>query len=277
MNQDLLREDTIFGLWCGKPVSGSGDQRILEYLEKKRYVKGIDGHRQLTPEGLEFVLHGRNAADLVDLLQDIEISKEERVFLANAMRTIIDKPFAYEVIKVAMENSNREKYPSVDLGAYDDLEHGVLFGAKTHIMIDPIVGQRTIDWILQKLEGYGANVASVDQQGNRITRVGYEVGDVEIELYLVGTEAMKIPDSMERIVERGIFALMMKGWERFRRDVGDLKEALNHYSTFLIPSGLLLTRWPPETGLKKVGEGMVEYYTHLDESQRLALHGLYLK
>ena len=279
MSQALLVEQVIFDLWAGKQVSASDEyaQQIVRRLKSKGHVSGEDGHRALTSKGLEYILYGRDPNNIVDLLQDIEISQEERVFLANAMRTITDKPFAYEVIKRSRENLNRERYPSVDLGAYEDIEHGVLFGAKTHIMIDPLIGQRTIDGILQRLRNYGANVGDVYMEGDRTTNVKYRVGDAERELYLVGTEAMKVPEDIKRIMERGIFALMMKGWERFRRDVGDLKEALDHYSTFLIPGGLSLTRWPPETGLKKVGEGMVEYYTHLDRNQRLAPHGLYLK
>jgi len=280
MNRALERERVIFDLWARKPISDSDEyaQQLLREFESKGYVSSVDGHSQLSEEGLQYVLNGRDPKDLVELLEDIEMGQEERVFSANAMRVMVDKPFVYEVIREARSNPDRQSYPSVDLGAYEDLEHGVLFGARTHIMIDPLIGQGTTDRILQKLKGYGANVTSVDAQDDKTTKVRYMVGDEERELYLVGTEAMEVNPDIRQMVREGIFSVMMKGWERFRGpDVGDLKDALDHYSTLLIVNGLMLTRWPPEKGIEKIGEGNIEYHTHLSDMGRVATHGLYRK
>src|SRR3989338_2678747 len=167
MNRALSTEKAIFGLWARKPILASDEyaQQVIRDFEKSGFVSGNNGNRVLTDKGLEFVLNGRSQDDMAGLLQDIEMSQKERVFLAKVIREMVDKPFAYEIIKKSRENPNREKCPSVDLGAYEDIEHGVLFGAATHIMIDPLTGQESIERILQKMDKLGASITGRQKKG----------------------------------------------------------------------------------------------------------------
>ena len=278
MNQALSREKLFMDLWSKKPVSSS-DSYVLEDLvdlHSKGYVSSVESP-VLTDKGLQYVLHGRETNDLVEFLADVDVSQEERAFLANAIKEIIDKPFAYEIIKTAAENPNRKKYPSVDLGAYVDVEHGVLFGAETHIMIDPLLRQKNLSNISRNLEAFGANVKGFDVDSDT-TRIEYTVGDSQKELYVVESEAMNVGPNITRMVENGISALMMKGrGGDTTRGFGSLLEEVEHYIPFLVGGGILLTGVRPKAKLEKIGEGMLAYWTHLDQNYRLSQHGLYLK
>jgi|TARA_B100001964_G_C14252614_1_gene610670 hypothetical protein len=277
MNQALSKEQLYMDLWGRKPIS-STNPTVLEMLVDMhdRELISSTENPTLTDEGLQHILYGRNTSELVELLADVGVSRGERVFLANAIKDIIDKPFAYEIIKTSTANPDRETYPSVDLGAYDDVEHGMLFGARTHIMVDPLLTQKNLSYILRKLETFGSKVKGINVDGDT-TRIQYSVGDSQREIHLVRAEAMKVGPNITRMVENGISALMMKGWERFREEFGDLKGALDHYSTFLKLGGILLTRWPPEKGIEKIGEGKIAYWVHLNDDYTLSSHGLYLK
>lgn len=279
MSQDLLREKVIFDLWSRKPISASPSSSdvagILASLYRLGYISNVS-NPTLTDTGLDFVMNGRSTNDLVGLLADVDVSREERAFLARVIKNIIDKPFAYEVIKAAAENPNRVKYPSVDLGAYDDIGHGLLFGARTHIMADPLISKGTIDEVLQKLRGYGANVKEVNRMGDGNTRAVYNVGSTERELYLVGREAMRVSPHVKQMIETGIFALVMKGKGGIANgEFGSLLEAAEHYSTFLINAGLLLTGVQPKKPFEKIGEGMLAFWTHMSQDYRLSPHYLY--
>lgn len=277
--QSLLREELLLDLWSRKPVSSNEPDalKFLAMLSYNGYVSGSKDAPLLTDNGLEYVLNRRNLSEMEELLDTID-NQEERTFLANSIRNIVDKPFAYAIIEKSGKNQHMEKYPSVDLGAYDDIEHGLLFGAKTHIMIDPLIDQGILIDIIGKLEDFGAKMAGFDVDGD-ITKVGYNVGYYSRELYLVKTEAMKTSHNIKEKVENGISALIMKGGGGFRgRDgFGNLSEAAGHYSSFLKVGGLLLTGVAPKKPFEKIGDGMLSYWTHLDQGYRLHSHGLYMK
>jgi len=279
MSQALLREKVIFDLWSRKPISASSSsedvQEVLARLYRRGYISNAS-NPTLTDKGLEFVMYGRDTNDMAGLLADIDVSREERAFLANIIQGMIDKPFVYGVIKAAAENPNKNRYPSVDLGAHDDVEHGLLFGARTHIMVDPLISKGTIDEVLQKLRDYGADVGAVNRMGDGNIRAVYNVGNTERELYLVGREAMAVGPHIKQMIETGMFALVMKGKGGIANgEFGSLLEAVEHYSTFLINNGLSLTGVPTKKPFERIGEGMLAFWAHISQDYRLSPHYLY--
>jgi len=286
MNQALERERILFNLWARKPISASDDytQKVLDDLLSKGRISGEGEDISLTGEGLQYVLHERDPQDLVELLGDIEMRQEERIFLANAAREIVDKPFAYQIIKESRENPDRETYPSVDFGAYEDIKHGLLFGARTHIMIDPRIKQQNLVTIIGKLDEFGArvkrittNVTNNHDNGYR-ANIRYRVGDVERELYLVGTEAMKAEGYIEQMFGADIFSLMMKSRGRVKGDsTSHLPEEVKYFGNFIREGGLLLGAVSPKPDFKEIGKGMLAYWSHTHQEHRFSQHGLYQK
>jgi len=280
MEHHLLKEEVIRDLWAGKPISTSNPtvRLILDELYSHQFISSPETTPRLTDEGVKFVVNGRDSSELVGLLDDINLSQEERVFLANAIQGIMDKPFAYEIIKKSAENPERKKYPSVDLGSFDDVEHGVLFNATKHIMIDPQISRETIDGVVQRLQKYGADIDRVDNR-NYTTKVRYKVGNTQRTLYFVKADATKVKPAMEVMVKNGIFSLIMKGMGGFRGsdNYGNLLDALERYVGLLRKWGLLLTGVQPQTKLDKIGEGIIAYWVHSSNDYRLSTHGLYQK
>ncbi len=278
MTQALSREQVLFKLWASRTREGHDpnlDAMVLEELKRKGLVSGANETIKLNDKGLDFVLHGRETRELVALLSDIEMPPEERVFLANAIKGIIDKPFAYQIINESRNNPNRQKYPSVDLGAYVDVEHGVLFGARRHIMIDPQLSQKYLPEISGKLEALGAKIKGISSQGSN-TRIRYTIGKEDRELYLSGADAMKVNDQINSMVGR-ISALMMKGKGGMlgADGFGNLIYALNMYAQRLQPNGLLLAGVEPEAHLEMIGHGQLSYWVHISNDYRLSRHNLY--
>ena len=89
MNRALSRENVIFSLWARQPILTSDEyaQQIVRDLEEKGFVSGNNGNRALTEEGLEFILNGRSQDDMAGLLQDIEMSRGERVLCRKSQGT----------------------------------------------------------------------------------------------------------------------------------------------------------------------------------------------
>lgn len=275
-NTALIREKVLMDLWAGRPVlpSDQSVQTILDDLDVSGFISGTESQYSFSDDGLQYFINGRDTSEMLELLADINLSEEEKIFLANSIKTIVDKPFAYDIIKRATENHEREFYPSIDLGSFDDLEHGVLFCAKNHIMVDPQIDYESV---LQKLEDYGAKITEAVIQDNILT-VHYDIGGTTRELDLVRATAMEKNPFLNDKVKDGISSLMMKGkGGRGKAEFGDLSEVVEHYASFLRNGGMLLTGLPLKKEMEKIGEGMLAYWVHSSEDYRVSLHNLYLK
>ncbi len=211
-------------------------------------------------------------------MEEFDISLEEKNFLDNLTRFMADKQFVAQVINESRKNPNRENYPSIDLGSYDDAEHGLLFGAQNHVMIDPFLSPEVSVQMISRLKDYGAKISQVSQHEN-IRKVEYSVGGTNRVIELVTADADKLDKELEERIRRGISSLIMKGMGGFKGQDGytDLIGVLEKYIQFLQVDGLLLSGVTPQTKFKKIGQGNLPYWVHSSQDYRLSPHGLYLK
>lgn len=280
MNKALDIEKVLFDLWAGNALDTSNldTKNALENLVSKGFLDNKSGDPKLNEIGRQYLFHERTQSEMVELLSDLEIDLEERNFLANVVKNMIDKPFVYEILKSAYTNPNRNEYPSVDLGSFDDIEHGLLFGAETHIMIDPLISGITIDKVIQKLNVFGSTITENQEKGYG-AHVFYKIGDTERELYLLGTE-VKILDAniYKRRIKEGIFAVIMKGLGGKKEKFSHRRDSLDHYSQLLKENGLLLLAKSPELSFKKIGIGKLSFESHVyDGPPGIIEHTLYQK
>ena len=208
----------------------------------------------------------------------VTLSLEEKRFLDNLTRNMTHESFIQHIIREARKNPNRENYPSVDLGSYDDVEHGLLFGAKHHIMIDPLLSPEVSAEIILKLKNYGASIVRVTQQDNT-RNVEYKIGSQNRALKLVEADASKLDEALDQRVQSGISSLIMKSMGGFKGQDGytNLVDVMEKYLLYLREGGLLLSGVDPKAEMKKVGEGKLSYWVHTSNDCRVSPHGLYLK
>ena len=126
------------------------------------------------------------------------------------------------------------------------------------------------------MDKLGASITGRQKKGYG-AHVWYSIGDAKRELYIVETEAVKIDANLfKRVIEGGIFALMMKGLGGKKDKYGNVLDALEYYSSLLINGGFLLTAKPLQSSFRKVGEGNLGYESHVyDGVPGFVNHALY--
>ncbi len=277
MNPHLVREQTIKDIWLRVPTLPPEASRIVEELQGQGLVTYSDGAPVLTEKGLSHAHSRTDVNSLDDMLGDLNIDEHERRFLAYILAGMPDKPFAYDIIKISRSNPDRMKYPSVDLGSFDDIEHGMLFGARHHIMIDTLLSRKLAEQLIEKLKRYGANFTGVTQNHD-VTKINYSLGQEGRKITLVKADAAKLDDKVYSEIQRGIYSLVLKGGGG-ASNVGNsnVLEALEHYVQFLKEGGLVLSSRALKNHLDRVSSGMLGYWSHVSSDCRFSEHTLYQK
>jgi len=272
---DLVREQTLRDLWLGLPLPSSDEiASILGQFRTDGFLSP-DGIPKLNDKGLEYVLHRQDIDSLDSLLRNLNLSDNERRFMAHVIAEVVDKPFAHQIMMAARDNPARNPYPSVDLGSFDDIAHGLLFGAKEHIMIDFALSEREIESVVRRLQSYGANVLGVVQRGS-ITNIDYQVED-DRKVRLVKADATRLDAQTRAELQRGVYALIVKGLGGYNgAGYGNVFEALEQNAQFLRDRGLILTP-KPTTQLERLFSGILSYWSHVSQNYRFQKHTLYQK
>ena len=199
-------------------------------------------------------------------------------FVSELVKNTYDKKFVSMIMTMAKQNPNRQYYPSVDLGSFDDIEHGLMFGAPYHIMIDPDINGDVLVDIVRKLERYGAQLNEINRHDNT-TKIDYIMEGEKRRLELIQADAADVYKNPDFKGREGLSFVMMKGKGGLRGadEHSNLIEILEHYVALLRDNGLVLSGVEPKAQLKKIGEGMLEYWVRTADNIKIGPHFLYRK
>jgi hypothetical protein len=211
---------------------------------------------------------------LEDKLLEMGLIGDEIKFYSKVIEDVDDHEFGLNIL----ENTGkvRNGNPIVYLGSNDDIIHALLLNSDHHILIDPIINDTRAINVWLTLDDLGAENLEYHKNNDSYI-IEYTLGDIVRKITLLPTEAMKLNPEYRALIENGLSGLMMKGWQQYNTGYGDIKKAQDHFFwNYLTDGGHLLTRHPPNKGVKEIALGKMLFYDY-HGMDRVSEHKLYVK
>ena len=186
-------------------------------------------------------------------------------------------PLYHSIIELSNQNPMREKKPSIDLGAHYDVAHGLLFGAKTHYMVDRVYDESSVNEVLKRLEELGAKTRDVVSTADTSTTIDFLLGSDSRKLVLVANDVQSMVQNEH--VQQGLSAVLLKGRGGIRSEGSDVEALLPIFQDLIGPQGLYLgfSTPFPFLGFTKEAEGTLPFatLTGLENDDRYMNHQLF--